>query len=282
MDFNLTDPRAIRAALEQSGFHFSKARGQHFLTDPTVPERIASYIDASMGVLEIGPGFGALTKALCSRAGRVVSIEVDRRLTPILARNLAGCTNHALLEGDARLLDLGAITAEYLPGLAPVVAANLPYSITSEILTKLIESRIFGSLVVMVQAEVARRLSAAPGTKAYGSFTIFCRVHCEPEMLFDVPPGSFMPRPAVDSTVIRLSRRQTPLVPDELLGLFFRVVRAAFSQRRKTLKNALSAAFPPELATEAIGAAGASPLVRGETLGIAEFLNIAHELGKRL
>lgn len=280
---NLTDPRVIRTVLEQNGFHFSKARGQNFLVDPSVPERIASYTDASMGVLEIGPGFGALTQALCSRAGRVVSVEVDRRLVPALEKNLSGFSNLTLIEGDALKLDLDALASEYFEGLTPVVAANLPYSITSDILTKLIESQSYDSAVVMVQAEVAQRLGAVPGTKAYGSFTVFCNVYCEPEILFGVPPDCFMPRPSVNSSVIRLDRRKSPLVPDEYRKLFFRVVRAAFSQRRKTIKNALSAAFPSAgLAEEALGASGTDPSLRGETLGIDGFLKITKEIDRRL
>lgn len=279
---NLTDPRVIRAVLERNGFHFSKARGQNFLTDPTVPERIASYTDASMGVLEIGPGFGALTKALCSRAGRVVAVEVDRRLIPVLESNLAGLDNLTLIEGDALRLDLDALAAERFGGLTPVVAANLPYSITSEILAKLIETERYNQVIVMVQAEVAQRLCAQPGTKAYGAFTVFCNVYREPSVLFGVPPDCFTPRPSVDSSVVRLERRAEPLIPEGYRALFFRVVRAAFGQRRKTLKNALSSAFPAPVVEGALVSAGVDPSARGETLDIDRFFDITKEIDKRL
>ena len=278
---NLTDPKTIKRTLEQNGFRFSKARGQNFLVDASVPERIASLVDDSMGVLEIGPGFGALTQALCRHAGKVVAVEVDKRLIPILAKNLSSCENLTLLEGDALKLDLDAISDMHFKGFCPAVAANLPYSITSDLLAKLFEAKSYDNVIVMVQAEVARRLCGQPGTKEYGAFTVFCNVYREPGVLFEVPPDCFMPMPAVNSSVVRLSLRQPPLVPEECRPLFFRVVRASFAQRRKTIKNALSSAFPPEAVALALEAAGIDPTVRGETLNITDFLGVAKQIGIR-
>lgn len=280
----LTSPKYIRSVLEANGFHFSKAKGQNFLIDPSVPERIASYTDESMGVLEVGPGFGALTQALCARAGRVVALELDRKLMPVLRQNLHGLERLTLLEGDALREDLDALAAGYFRGLAPTVAANIPYSITSPLLTKLIESPSYRQMIVMVQSEVARRICSEPGLKTYGAFTVFCRVYCEAEILFDVPPECFMPRPAVDSSVIRLTRREEPLVPEALSKTFFRVVRGAFAQRRKTMKNAMSSAFAadgPEIA-DILSRAGCDPALRGEVLDIDLFLKITKELEKRV
>ncbi len=279
---NLCDSRHIRATLTQHGFHFSKARGQNFLVDASVPERMAALTDRQNGVLEVGPGFGALTDALCGRAGRVAAIEVDKRLIPILTQNLNGHDNLTILEADALRTDLNALALREFVGLCPMVVSNLPYSLTSDLLQTFIRADAYRTIIVMVQKEVAQRLCAAPGTSAYGSFTIFCRVFCQPEILFDVPPESFMPRPAVDSSVIRLTRRAAPLVEASMQKRFFSVTRSAFSQRRKTLSNALlslSGLDRPAL-DAALTAAGINPGLRGETLSIEQFLSITRELWK--
>lgn len=243
---------------------------------------MAALTDRQNGVLEVGPGFGALTDALCGRAGRVAAIEVDKRLIPILTQNLNGHDNLTILEADALRTDLNALALREFVGLCPMVVSNLPYSLTSDLLQTFIRADAYRTIIVMVQKEVAQRLCAAPGTSAYGSFTIFCRVFCQPEILFDVPPESFMPRPAVDSSVIRLTRRAAPLVEASMQKRFFSVTRSAFSQRRKTLSNALlslSGLDRPAL-DAALTAAGINPGLRGETLSIEQFLSITRELWK--
>ena len=273
----------IRPLLEANGFHFSKAKGQNFLTAAWVPQRIAEEagVDRGAGVLEIGPGIGPLTKELCLRAGRVIALELDRSLAPILKQTVGGFDNLELRFADAMQADLAALVAEGFAGLRPMACANLPYYITSPILTRLLESRLFDSVTVMIQKEVAQRICAAPGAPEYGAFTVFCSYYARPRILFDVPPDCFLPRPKVTSSVITLESRPAgdwPVADEER---FFRVVRAAFAMRRKTLVNNLAQAFParskPEL-TELLISLGHSPTVRGETLGIPEFAALAAAL----
>ena len=281
---DLCDPRAIRALLEENGFRFSRAMGQNFLIDPSVPERIAEAADPGPedGVLEIGPGIGTLTVRLAERAGRVCCVELDRTLLPVLDRTLAACGNVTVVGGDILKTDLAELTERELAGLRLSVCANLPYNITTPVLTKLLESGLFSRLTVMIQREVAARICAEPGTADYGAFTVFCGYHARAERLFDVPPGCFMPAPKVTSTVIRLAPRPAPAEVEDR-ELFFRVVRASFAQRRKTLVNGLAAAFPlpkAELA-ETLAACGLEEKTRGETLSLAQFAAVARELGER-
>lgn len=278
--------QVMKGLLAEYGFHFSKAKGQNFLTQRWVPQRIAeeSGVDEGCGVLEIGPGFGPLTQELCLRAGKVVALEVDRSLQPVLERTVGAFENLEILFCDALKADLPALTAEKFDGLRPMACANLPYYITSPVLTKLLESKCFSSITVMVQKEVAQRICAAPGTADYSAFTILCNYHAQPELLFDVPASCFMPQPKVTSAVVCLKTRIAPPaeVADE--ALFFRTVRAAFAMRRKTLLNALSAGFC-ELSKAQIAAlledCGIAPTVRGETLGIPEFAEIANAIAAR-
>jgi 16S rRNA (adenine1518-N6/adenine1519-N6)-dimethyltransferase len=282
---DLTNAHEMKALLEANGFHFSKAKGQNFLTAAWVPRRIAEEagVDGTAGVLEVGPGIGPLTEQLCLRAGKVLAVELDGRLKPILARTVGRFENLELRFADVMDLDLGETVRETFSGLRPMACANLPYYITSPILTKLLESRAFDSVTVMVQKEVAQRICAAPGTGESGAFTVFCHWYAEPRTLFDVPPDCFLPRPQVTSTVITLKTRREPPCPVADEVLFFRVVRAAFAQRRKTLANALSAGFP-ELGKEALTAVltscGLSPTVRGEALTIEQFASIANRLAE--
>ena len=271
---NLCDVRHIREVLARHGFRFSKQRGQNFLTDPSVAERMAESVKEDNAVLEIGPGFGALTAELCKNAGHVVAVEVDRLLLPVLRENLSACRNLTLVEGDALKLPLESLMPE---GLEPVVCANLPYSVTSPLLARLLECEKFGGITVMVQREVAQRLCAAAGTPEYGAFTLFAGVYARPEILFEVPPDCFTPRPAVHSAVLRLSRHSHPVIPKEMRPLFLRVVKAAFAQRRKTLANALSAglSLPRDTVVQCIESAGISPGVRGETLDGGQYLLLA-------
>ena len=208
---NLTDYNEIRALLARHKFRFSKSMGQNFLTAAWVPEDIAASagLDEKTGVLEVGPGVGCLTRELSQRAGKVVSVELDRSLQPILAETLTGCENVEVLFGDVLKQNLPALVKESFPGLTPVVCANLPYNVTTPVLTKLIEAGCFERITVMIQREVARRICAGPGTADYGAFGLFVQWHCETELLFDVPPSCFVPQPKVTSSVIRLTRRES-------------------------------------------------------------------------
>lgn len=281
----LTNAREMKALLEANGFHFSKAKGQNFLTAAWVPRRIAEEagVERDAGVLEVGPGIGPLTEQLCLRAGKVLAVELDQRLKPILAKTVGRFDNLELRFADVMELELERTVRDAFPGLRPMACANLPYYITSPILTKLLESRAFESVTVMVQKEVAQRICAAPGTGEGSAFTVFCHWYAEPRTLFDVPPSCFLPQPKVCSTVIRLKTRSEPPCPVADEALFFRVVRAAFAQRRKTLANALSTGFPAlgkERITELLTDCGLSPSVRGETLNIEQFAAIANRIAE--
>ena len=277
----------IKALLGRHGFHFSKSMGQNFLIQPWVPEDIAAASGANKDccVLEIGPGIGPLTRQLSDRAGKVVAVELDRTLLPILAETLEGRENVEIVPGDIMKLDIPTLVAERFDGLTPIACANLPYNITSPVLTALIQSNCFKSITVMIQREVALRICAAPGSSDYGAFSLFCQYHTTPELLFDVPNTCFIPAPKVTSSVIRLVPRPRPAEVDDE-DFFFRVVRAAFAQRRKTLHNSLSAslgpAFSREMIAEAIASCSLRPDVRGERLGISEFAALAKALTKHL
>ncbi len=277
---NLTDYNEIRALLARHQFRFSKSKGQNFLTAAWVPEDIAASagLDENTGVLEVGPGVGCLTKELSLRAGKVLSVELDRDLKPVLAETLAECGNVELLFADALKLDLNALVREHMPGLRHVVCANIPYNVTSPLLTAFLEAGCFETVTVMIQREVAKRICAGPGTADYGAFGIFVQWHAVPELLFDVPPSCFVPRPKVTSSVVRLTRRSAPPAAVQDEQLFFRLVRAAFNQRRKTLVNALSAQIPELEKTrleEILSTLGFDVRIRGETLDIEGFAKIS-------
>lgn len=276
----LTNINDIKQLLHRHGFRFSKSLGQNFLVASWVPEDIADSadIDGGTGVLEIGPGIGCLTEQLLMRARKVVSIELDNALRPVLAETLGGRENVEIVFGDALKLDIAALVNEKMPDMRRVVCANLPYNVTTPIISKLLECGEFETITVMIQREVARRICAAAGTADYGAFTVFVNWYAQPEMLFDVPAGCFIPQPKVTSSVIRLKRRDTPPVQVKSETVFFRVVRAAFAQRRKTLVNALSAGFG-ELSKESIEKciidSGFDAKIRGEVLSIGDFAKIA-------
>ena len=283
---DVCDIQVMKPLLAQHGFHFSKAKGQNFLIARWVPESIAedSGVDETVGVLEIGPGIGPLTQQLALRAGKVCAVEVDGRLEPILKQTVGEFDNLEILWGDVLKQDVPALVREKFAGLRPMACANLPYYITSPILTALLEAECFEAVTVMVQKEVAQRIAAKPGTPDYSAFTIFCQYYAEPELLFDVPAHCFMPQPKVTSAVITLrTRKEKPWQIDDQ-EIFFRTVRSSFAMRRKTLQNGLAAGFP-ELgktgAGEVIAACGLSPSVRGETLSIAQFADIANEIVRR-
>ena len=234
--------------------------------------------------MEIGPGIGPLTQQLCLRAGKVCAVEVDTRLEPILEQTVGEFSNLEILWGDVLKQDVAALVKEKFGGLRPMACANLPYYITSPILSALLEAQCFDSVTVMVQKEVALRIAAKPGTADYSAFTVFCQYYAEPELLFDVPAHCFMPQPKVTSAVIALRvRKERPWQIDDP-DIFFRTVKASFAMRRKKLQNGLAAGFP-ELgktgAGEVIAACGLDENVRGETLDIAGFAAIANEIGRR-
>lgn len=279
----LTNPTEIKALLNRHGFRFSKAMGQNFLTAAWVPERIAqeAVSDDGTGVLEVGPGIGCLTAELSRRAGKVVAVELDERLRPILAETLADCENVELIFGDVLKLDLPALVRERFEGLRPVVCANLPYNVTTPLLAAFLEAGCFAEITVMIQREVAHRLCARAGTADYGAFTVFTQWHAEPEILFDVAPGCFLPAPKVTSSVVRLRVRQEAPVPVADEKLFFAVVRAAFNQRRKTLVNALDSGlndYDRETITAAVAHCGFDSRIRGEALDLAGFAALTNAL----
>lgn len=280
---NLTDYRDITALLQRHGFHFSKSLGQNFLTAAWVPQEIAaeSGITKEDGALEIGPGVGCLTAELAKTAGRVTAIELDGRLRDVLAETLADFDNVSVVFADALKADLPAICAETLGERPWKVCANLPYNVTTPLITAFLEAGCFESVTVMIQKEVAQRLCAAPGTGEYGAFSVLVQWYAEPRLLFDVPPHCFVPQPKVTSAVVRMDRRAAPPAQADDEKFFFRTVRAAFAQRRKTLSNALRSGFS-ELDRADIEAAIAEtglPLtVRGETLSIAQFAALSNAL----
>ena len=283
---DLCNINEIKALLARHGFHFSKAKGQNFLTQSWVPQNIVleSGVDETCGVLEVGPGIGPLTQQLCRYAKKVVAVEVDRTLQPVLAETMAGNENLEIIFGDILKTDISALVQEEFAGLRPMACANLPYYITTPVLAALLESRAFEAVTVMVQKEVARRICAAPGTADYSAFSILCQYHAAPELLFDVPASCFIPQPKVTSAVVCLRTRPAPAdIRDEVL--FFRTVRASFAQRRKTLVNGLASGFPQltkaEL-TDVLAACGLPANVRGETLGLEGFAALSNALAARL
>ena len=276
----LTNINDIKELLSRHGFRFSKSMGQNFLTAAWVPEDIAEAagLDEHTGVLEIGPGIGCLTEQLSMRAGKVVSVELDTALKPVLAETLAGRSNVEIVYGDVLKLNIPELLDEKMPEQRRVVCANLPYNVTGPVISGLLKCGCFDSVTVMIQREVARRICASPGTGDYGAFTVFVNWYAQPELLFDVSPDCFIPQPKVTSSVIHLDCRKNPPVEVRSEELFMRVVRASFVQRRKTLLNALSSAFG-ELSKESIEKcltnSGFDPKVRGEVLSIGEFAKIA-------
>lgn len=283
---DVCDIQVMKPLLAEHGFHFSKAKGQNFLIAPWVPASIAqdAGVDETAGVLEIGPGIGPLTQQLCLRAGKVCAVEVDERLAPILQKTVGEFDNLEIVWGDVLKLNIPALVAGKFPGLRPMACANLPYYITTPILSALLEADCFQSVTVMVQKEVAQRIAAAPGTADYGAFSVFCQYYTEPRLLFDVPASCFLPQPKVTSAVIQLKRRaEKPWAVDDE-AIFFRAVRSSFAMRRKKLSNGLASGFP-ELGKagveDVLKVCGFPENVRGETLGIPEFAQIANEIANR-
>ena len=280
---DLCDISQIKALLARHGFRFSKSMGQNFLIEDWVPREIAKASGAhgDVGVLEIGPGIGCLTRELAGRAGKVVSVELDRSLLPILKETLAGRDNVEIVPGDILKLDIRQLV-QSMPWFSGFAAcANLPYNITTPAVTALIEAKCFFAITVMIQKEVAQRICAWPGSKDYGAFSVYCQYYADPELLFEVPPDCFIPAPKVTSAVVRMVPRPAPEEVDDP-DHFFRVVKGAFALRRKTLLNSLSSVFGGQLSKEqlaqAIAACGLPADVRGERLSIPQFAQLSRVL----
>lgn len=284
----LCDLNEIRDILGRHGFQFSKSLGQNFLTAQWVPERIAAECgaDKDSGVVEIGPGMGCLTAELSKVAQRVVSVELDRALFPVLAETLVDCPNVEVVHGDVLKTDLTVLVQEKLDGLPAHACANLPYYITTPAIATLLDCGAFRSVTVMVQREVAQRVCAQAGTSDYSAFSIYVQYHAQAEILFDVPADCFVPRPKVDSAVLRLVPRDKPAVEVADEKLFFAIVRAAFNQRRKVLSNAAAPAFGGRLDKHALTAlitsCGLDERVRGERLTLQNFADLTNAAVKAL
>lgn len=274
----------IKEILNRHGFRFSKSLGQNFLTERWVCEEIASRSDISSEdvVLEIGPGLGSLTSVLAESAKKVVSVEIDNSLIPVLADTLSDYDNIKIINSDIMKCDLSKLISEEFAGASPKVCANLPYYITTPIISFLLESKLFSSITTMIQKEVAERICASPASSEYGAFTVFTQYYAVPELLFTVSPDCFIPEPKVDSAVIRLDVRDTPAVNPKSEEMFFRVVKASFAQRRKQLANSLHSAFKDILTKEEIlsiiSECGFALTVRGEELSIDEFSNLSDKI----
>ena len=279
----LSDIGTIKSILSRHGFSFSKALGQNFLVNPNVCPEMARLSGAGegVGVIEVGPGIGVLTAELAKLADKVVSIELDKRLLPVLDETLAGFDNVTIVNGDVMEVDLRRLIEEEFEGLDVVVCANLPYYITSPVIMKLLEERLpIRSITVMVQKEAAQRITAPLGTRAAGAVTASVSYYAEAKTLFKVSAGSFMPPPKVDSAVIRLDIRPQPPVSVSDEALMFSVIRASFAQRRKTILNSLSNSLHLGKGdvSAALEKAGVSPTARAEQLTLGEFAAVANAL----
>ncbi|MDK2866277.1 MAG: rRNA (adenine1518-N6/adenine1519-N6)-dimethyltransferase [Clostridiales bacterium] len=282
----LTSPKTIKDLMARYGFHFSKSLGQNFIIDESVLERIVkgAEIGAEDEILEIGPGIGVMTEVLCENAKRVVAIEIDSSLMPILNETVGHFDNLSIINKDVLKVDLPALIEETFEGRKPKLVANLPYYVTTPIIMTFLEQRIpISDLVVMIQKEVADRILASPSSRDYGALSVVVQYFTEPSIVTRVSKGSFMPAPKVDSTVIRLKVRETAPVAllDEII--FFNTIRDAFGKRRKTLQNALSSGrlgLTKIEAGEALVEAGIPVNTRGEALDIHAFANLANAVAK--
>lgn len=276
---DLCNINEIKALLARHGFHFSKAKGQNFLTQNWVPQNIVleAGVDETCGVLEVGPGIGPLTQQLCRRAGKVVSVELDQRLYPVLAETMSGFDNFTLVKGDIMKQDLPALVSEHFAGLRPVLCANLPYNITTPLLTACVKAGCFASLTVLIQKEVAQRICARSGTADYGAFSLLMQYYTEPELLFTVPNTCFLPMPKVTSAVIRCTTRAVPPVSVQSEAMLWRTVKAGFALRRKTLVNSLQTGFPlpKQELTQLVADCGLPADIRGERLSLQDYARLS-------
>ena len=279
---DLCDRNDIQALLARHGFRFAKSLGQNFLIESWVAEDIAaaSGADAGTGVVEVGPGIGPLTQQLCRRAGKVVSVELDQRLYPVLAETMSGFDNFTLVKGDIMKQDLPALVSEHFAGLRPVLCANLPYNITTPLLTACVKAGCFASLTVLIQKEVAQRICARSGTADYGAFSLLMQYYTEPELLFTVPNTCFLPMPKVTSAVIRCTTRAVPPVSVQSEAMLWRTVKAGFALRRKTLVNSLQTGFPlpKQELTQLVAGCGLPADIRGERLSLEDYARLSDAL----
>lgn len=283
---NLTNILTIKDLLSRHGFTFSKALGQNFLINPSVCPRMAQFCgaDEGVGVIEVGPGFGVLTHELCKRADKVVSIELDKRLMPVLEETMAEHKNFSVINEDILKIDLHKLIKDEFKGMRVVVCANLPYYITSPVIMKLLEEKLpIESITVMVQKEAAQRICAQVGTRDSSALTVAVNYYSEPKLLFYVSSGSFMPAPKVDSAVIRLDVSGEPRAKCKNEKMFFKVVKAAFSQRRKTVLNSISSGMSIAKADveKALFDSDVSLTARAEQLALEDFAKIADRLHER-
>ena len=283
----LGEPQHTIAVLQKYNFHFQKKFGQNFLIDTHVLERIIAEAGVTKDdfVVEIGPGIGTMTQYLCESAGAVAAVEIDKNLIPILHDTLSEYDNVEIINEDILKVDIAALAEEKNGGKPIKVVANLPYYITTPIIMGLFESHVpIESITVMVQKEVADRMQCGPGTKDYGALSLAVQYYAKPEIVANVPPNCFMPRPSVGSAVIRLTRHEKPPVEVADEKLMFRLIRASFNQRRKTLvnglKNASDLSFSKEQIEAAIEAIGQTLTIRGEALTLEQFAALSNQFSK--
>lgn len=281
----LVNAKNTAQIVNKYGFTFQKRYGQNFLIDPHVLDKIAdaAQIEKEDGVIEIGPGIGTMTQLLCERAKKVVAIEIDKELIPILADTMSDYDNVKIINADVMKTDFSALMEEEFPGMRVSVVANLPYYITTPIVMSLLESHLdISTITIMVQKEVAERMQAGPGTKDYGALSLAVQFYADTYIAANVPPNCFMPRPKVGSCVIRLSVRNHPAVDVKDEKVMFSLIRAAFNQRRKTLTNAIAnyagLDYTKEQVEDALSALDLSPSVRGETLDLGQFAALSNIL----
>lgn len=285
----LGNPQNTIEVLQKYRFNFQKKFGQNFLIDTHVLDKIidASGVTEDDFVLEIGPGIGTMTQYLCERAREVVAVEIDKNLIPILSDTLKNYSNVTVINEDILKLDICKLAEEKNLGKPIKVVANLPYYITTPIIMGLFESHVpIDSITIMVQKEVAERMQEKPGSKEYGALSLAVQYYAKPEIVANVPPNCFMPRPNVGSAVIRLTRHEKPPVEVEDEKLMFRIIRASFNQRRKTLANGLNNSpeihLPKEVIQESIVSLGVPENIRGEALSLEQFAELSNEIGQRM
>lgn len=285
----LGNPQNTIEVLQKYRFNFQKKFGQNFLIDTHVLDKIidASGVTEEDFVLEIGPGIGTMTQYLCERAREVVAVEIDKNLIPILSDTLKNYSNVTVINEDILKLDICKLAEEKNQGKPIKVVANLPYYITTPIIMGLFESHVpIDSITIMVQKEVAERMQEGPGSKEYGALSLAVQYYAKPEIVANVPPNCFMPRPNVGSAVIRLTRHEKPPVEVEDEKLMFRIIRASFNQRRKTLANGLNNSpeihLPKEVIQESIVSLGVPENIRGEALSLEQFAKLSNEIGQRM
>ena len=280
---NLTSPKVIKALMEKHGLRFSKSLGQNYIINPAICPKIAQMGGAGpeVGVLEIGAGVGVLTAELAKICRKAVCVEIDKGLLPLLEETLAEFSNVSIVNADVLKLDLHALLREHFADMPVIVCANLPYYITSPILMKLLEEKLpVRSITVMIQKETAQRLCAPLPSRQAGAITAAVQYYTQPQLLFTVSPGSFLPPPEVESAVIRLDVREKPPVQVQSEEMLFKVIKGSFSQRLKTIHNSLSAFFAMDKGNMAalLEAAGVSPAARAEQLSLADFAAIANTM----